>query len=98
MPAYVVVDITVNDAQTNERYKLLAPPSIAAHHGRYIVRGGRTETLEGEWQPSRLVILEFPTVDDAKAWWDSEEYSAAKALRQSCAATEMLLIEGFPGA
>ena len=98
MPAYVVVDITVNDAQTYERYKLLAPPSIAAHHGRYIGRGGRTETLEGEWQPSRLVILEFPTVDDARAWWDSEEYSAAKALRQSCAATEMLLIEGFPGA
>ncbi len=98
MPAYVVVDISVNDAQTYERYKLLAPPSIAAHRGRYIVRGGRTETLEGEWQPSRLVILEFPTVDDARAWWESEEYSAAKALRQSCAATEMLLIEGFPGA
>ena len=98
MPAYVVVDITVNDAQTYERYKLLAPPSISAFHGKYIVRGGRTETLEGEWQPSRLVILEFPSVDDAKAWWDSEEYSAAKDLRQSCAETEMLLIEGFPGA
>ena len=97
MPAYVVVDITVNDPQTYERYKLLAPPSIAAYHGKYIVRGGRTESLEGEWQPSRLVILEFPTVDDAKAWWDSEEYSAAKGLRQSCAETEMLLIEGFPG-
>lgn len=98
MPAYVVVDITVNDAQTYERYKLLAPPSIAAFQGRYIVRGGRTEILEGDWQPSRLVILEFPTVDAAKAWWNSEEYSAAKSLRQACADTEMLLIEGFPGA
>ena len=98
MPAYVVVDITVNDPLTYERYKLLAPQSIAAYHGKYLVRGGRTEILEGEWQPSRLVILEFPTVEQAKAWWDSEEYSAAKALRRACAGTEMLLIEGFPGA
>jgi len=98
MPAYVVIDITVNDPHTYERYKLLAPPSIAAYHGKYLVRGGRTEILEGEWQPSRLVILEFPTLEEAKAWWDSEEYSAAKALRQACTGTEMLLIEGFPGA
>jgi len=98
MPAYVVIDITVNDPHTYERYKLLAPPSIAAYHGKYLVRGGRTEILEGEWQPSRLVILEFPTLQEAKAWWDSEEYSAAKALRQACTGTEMLLIEGFPGA
>jgi len=98
MPAYVVVDISVNDPQTYERYKLLAPASIAAHHGKYLVRGGRTELLEGEWQPTRLVILEIPSIEDARAWWDSEEYAAAKALRQSCADTEMLLVEGFPGA
>ena len=97
MPAYVVVDITINDPQTYERYKLLAPPSIAAYQGKYLVRGGRTELLEGEWVPSRLVILEFPTMEGAKAWWESEEYAAAKALRQACAATEMLLVEGFPG-
>lgn len=96
MPAYVVVDITVNDPQTYERYKLLAPASIAAYHGRYLVRGGRMEALEGEWEPSRLVILEFPTSEAAKAWWDSEEYSGAKTLRQACAETAMLLIEGFP--
>ena len=97
MAAYILVDITINDPQTYERYKLLAPASIAAYHGRYLVRGGRTEVLEGDWEPSRLVILEFPCVEDAKAWWESEEYAAAKALRQSCAATEMLLVEGFPG-
>jgi uncharacterized protein (DUF1330 family) len=97
MAAYILVDITINDPQTYERYKLLAPASIAAYHGRYLVRGGRTEVLEGDWEPSRLVILEFPGVEDAKAWWESEEYAAAKALRQSCAATEMLLVEGFPG-
>jgi len=98
MAAYILVDITINDPQTYERYKLLTPASIAAYHGRYLVRGGRTEVLEGDWEPSRLVILEFPGVEEAKAWWDSEEYAAAKALRQSCAATEMLLVEGFPGA
>ena len=97
MAAYILVDITINDPQTYERYKLLAPASIAAYGGKYLVRGGRTEVLEGDWEPSRLVILEFPGVEEAKAWWDSEEYAAAKALRQSCAATEMLLVEGFPG-
>ena len=97
MPAYVIVDIAVNDPQTYERYKLLAPPSIAAYQGKYLVRGGRTETLEGDWAPARLVILEFPTMDAAKGWWESEEYAAAKALRQSSATTEMLLVEGFPG-
>ena len=97
MPAYILVDITINDPQTYERYKLLAPASIAAYHGKYLVRGGRTEVLEGDWEPSRLVILEFPGVEEAKGWWESEEYAAAKALRQSCAATEMLLVEGFPG-
>ena len=97
MAAYILVDITINDPQTYERYKLLAPASIAAYHGKYLVRGGRTEVLEGDWEPSRLVILEFPGVEEAKAWFDSEEYAAAKALRQSCAATELLLGEGFPG-
>ena len=97
MAAYILVDIRINDPQTYERYKLLAPASIAAYHGKDLVRGGRTEVLEGDWEPSRLVILEFPGVEEAKAWFDSEEYAAAKALRQSCAATEMLLVEGFPG-
>jgi uncharacterized protein (DUF1330 family) len=97
MAAYILLDITINDPQTYERYKLLAPASIAAYHGRYLVRGGRTEVLEGDWEPNRLVILEFPGVEEAKAWRESEEYAAAKALRQSCAATEMLLVEGFPG-
>ena len=94
MPAYVVVEITVRDPETYERYKQLAPPSIAAYQGRYIVRGGRTETLEGGWCPSRFVMLEFPTASDARAWWASPEYAPAKSLRQSSATTEMLLVEG----
>jgi uncharacterized protein (DUF1330 family) len=96
MPAYVVVQIDVKDAETYERYKLLAPPAIAAYGGRYLVRGGATEALEGSWHPKRFVILEFPSTEQARAWWASPEYAAAKALRQSCTQTEMLLVEGLP--
>lgn len=95
MPAFLVVQITVRDAATYERYRELAPPSIAMYGGRYVVRGGATETLEGTWRPARLVILEFPSVERAREWWDSPEYAAAKALRQSCADTEMLLVDGL---
>lgn len=95
MAAYLVVEITVKDAVTYERYKQLAPPSIAAYGGRYLVRGGKTETLEGEWQPARFVILEFSSVQQARAWWESPEYAEAKALRQASADTEMILVEGL---
>ncbi|HKG90682.1 MAG TPA: DUF1330 domain-containing protein [Gemmatimonadaceae bacterium] len=96
MPAYIIVQISVRDPDTYERYKLLTPPSIAAYGGRYIVRGGATETLEGSWSPRRLVVLEFPSVERARAWWGSPEYAGAKALRQQCADTEMLLVDGLP--
>ena len=93
MAAYVVVQIAVEDPIAYEEYKALAPPSIAAYGGRYIVRGGPSEVLEGSWQPPRLVVLKFPTVAQAQAWWASPEYAPAKAVRQGCASTEMLLIE-----
>lgn len=94
MPAYIVVEINVKDAEAYERYKQLAPPSILAYGGRYIVRGGKTETLEGAWNPGRFVILEFPNAYQARAWWESTEYAPAKALRQASANTEMILVEG----
>ena len=97
MPAYVVVQITVEDPVRYAEYRRIAPPSIAAHGGRYIVRGGACEILEGSWLPPRLVVLEFPTVEQARAWWGSPEYAPAKALRQQCASTEMLLIDGVAG-
>lgn len=96
MPAYVIVQISVHDAQTYERYKQLAPPAIAKYGGRYLVRGGATHVLEGTWQPPRLVLLEFPSVEQAQAWWNSPEYAPAKALRQASAHTMMLLAEGLP--
>jgi uncharacterized protein (DUF1330 family) len=98
MPAYVVLDIDVSDPETYARYKELGPPAVAAYGGRYLVRGGRVEALEGSWLPSRLVIIEFPNVESGRAWWASAEYGPAKELRQSCARTEMLLAEGVPSA
>jgi uncharacterized protein (DUF1330 family) len=97
MAAYMIVDIEVIDPGKYERYKELAPPSIAQYGGRYLARGGKTETMEGSWSPKRLVILEFPSMDRARAWWASKEYAEAKALRQACAKTGMLLLEGMPG-
>ena len=98
MPAYVVVQIEVEDSAQYEEYKRLAPPSIAAYGGRYLVRGGPSTLLEGDWQPARLVVLEFPDAARARAWWASPEYAPAKAIRQSCARTRMLLVEGAPPA
>ena len=92
MSAFVIVEIEIRNSETYERYKQLAPPSIAAYGGRYVVRGGEVETLEGNWKPARLVILEFPTMELARAWWASPEYAEGKALRQSCADTEMILV------
>src|SRR3954464_7177170 len=94
MPAYIVVEIVIADPARYERYKVLAPPSIAQYGGRYLARGGPTTALEGKWQPGRFVMLEFPSAERARAWWDSPEYAEAKALRQSCAQTDMLLVEG----
>ena len=93
MPAYVVVEIEVLDAERYEDYKRMVPPSLAAYGGRFVVRGGSAETLEGDWAPKRLVILEFPSVERAKAWWGSREYAEAKALRQATARTQMLVVE-----
>jgi len=94
MPAYVIVDIEVTDPVGYEEYKKLAPAGVAAYGGKYIARGGKTEILEGDWQPNRLVILEFPDFDSARQWIDSPEYGPAKAMRHKMAKTNMVLIEG----
>ena len=94
MAAYVIVQIEIHDPEAYERYKVLAPPSIAAYGGRYIARGGATESLEGDWSPKRLVILEFPDLETARDWWASPEYAEAKALRHAAASSEMLVVAG----
>ena len=94
MPAYILVTIEIEDPKKYEEYKLAAPTSIAAYGGRYIVRGGAVQTLEGNWAPRRLVILEFPSVERAKAWVNSPEYRDARAMRHACARSEMIVVEG----
>jgi uncharacterized protein (DUF1330 family) len=94
MPSYIVVEISITDPDAYEHYKALAPQSIARYGGRYLVRGAPAEVLEGSWQPPRLVILEFPSREQARAWWDSPEYGPAKLIRQACASSEMLLVDG----
>ena len=95
MPAYIVVEVEVHDPRRYENYKEMVPASLEAYDGHFIVRGGKVETLEGEWSPKRMVIVEFPSVEKAKAWWSSEEYAEAKALRQATARTQMIVVEGF---
>jgi uncharacterized protein (DUF1330 family) len=95
MTAYVIVDIDVHDPVGYEEYKKLAPAAVTFHGGKYIARGGRTETLEGEWSPSRLVILQFESIEQAKQWLDSEEYRAARQMRHQTARSNMVVIEGL---
>jgi uncharacterized protein (DUF1330 family) len=94
MSAYVVVQVDVKDPVRYEDYKRLVPPSLAKYGGRFVVRGGKTETLEGTWSPKRFVMLEFPDAERAKAWWASADYAEAKALRQATAHTELIVVEG----
>ena len=95
MPAYVIVEVTVQDPVRYEDYKKMAAPTIAAFGGRYIVRGGAVQTLEGTWTPGRLVVLEFPSADRAREWWNSALYAPAKRLRHEVATTQMILVEGL---
>jgi uncharacterized protein (DUF1330 family) len=94
MPAYIIVRVDIHDPQNYDRYKALAPASIKGYGGRYLTRAGAVEVLEGEFDPKRLVILEFPDMARAKAWHDSPEYAPARALRTACARSVMLLAEG----
>ena len=94
MSAYVIVDIEVIDPVGYEDYKRLAAPTVTRFDGRYIVRGGDHETLEGDWHANRLVILEFPTIEHAKEWLNSPEYAPARALRHKYAKTNMVVVAG----
>jgi uncharacterized protein (DUF1330 family) len=94
MSAYIIVDIEITDPVRYETYKQLAAPTVAQYDGRYVVRGGAVETLEGGRTPGRLVVLEFPTAQRAREWWESEVYAPAKAMRHASANSEMILVEG----
>jgi uncharacterized protein (DUF1330 family) len=95
MPAYLVVHVDVHDPEVYERYKAMAPPSIRDYGGRYLTRGGACEVLEGDWTPKRLVLLEFPTMEQARAFYGSSEYAEALALRHAAAESSVVLLDGL---
>ena len=94
MTAYVIVDIEVTDPEGYKEYAQMAPETVTLYGGKYIARGGHNETLEGDWQAKRLVILEFPSVEQAKSWLNSPEYAPARKLRHQYANSNMVVVEG----
>lgn len=95
MKAYIIADVNITDTVQYETYKKLTPGSLKPFDGKFIVRGGMADTLEGDWQPSRVVVLEFPSLEKANAWWSSDSYAPAKAIRQSASKTRMIVVEGW---
>lgn len=95
MSAYVIVDVEVTNPEGYEGYKKLAQAAVALYGGKYLARGGKNETLEGDWKTNRLVILEFESVEQAKAWLNSPEYAPARALRHQYAQSKMVVVEGI---
>jgi uncharacterized protein (DUF1330 family) len=94
MSAYLVVRVRVSNPEAYETYKRLAAASLDKHGGRYLVRGGRTVTLEGEEESSRVVVVEFPTFERAEAWYRSPEYAEAIEARTGAAVGQFVLAEG----
>ncbi len=94
-PAYIIVDMQISDMAQYKQYMAEAPAAVKAAGGEYLVRGGRFEVMEGDWQPARVAMLRFPSFEKAKAFYDGEMYQAARA--QRAGATQffnMILVEG----
>jgi uncharacterized protein (DUF1330 family) len=95
MPAYIIVETHIHDPEQYERYKQATPAAVAAEGGRFVVRGGDIAVLEGDWNPPRLVVLEFENLDAAKRFYDSAEYQEVKRLREGAARLNMVAVEGL---
>jgi len=95
MAAYVIVDVDVVEPKPYQEYVRRVPPTIARDGGRFLIRGGRSETLAGHWQPQRIVVIEFPSIEQAKAWYASPEYADLLQMRRRHARTNFLaIVEG----
>jgi uncharacterized protein (DUF1330 family) len=92
--AYIIGNIEVTSPEPYASYVSHVGASVAQYGGRFIVRGGRAEKLEGPLEPRRVVVIEFPTVERAKAWWESEEYRELKSLRRSASTGSLFVVEG----
>jgi uncharacterized protein (DUF1330 family) len=94
MAAYVIVDLVVTDPVTMDEYRKQVPATLAKYGGRFLVRGGAHHTVEGDWKPNRVVMLEFPSLEQAKRWYDSEEYREPKAMRLRAGRANLIMVEG----
>jgi uncharacterized protein (DUF1330 family) len=94
MPAYVIADVNVTDPEQYARYSAAVPASLEAHGGRFLARGGETASLEGDWQPARVVVIEFENLEAARRWYDSPEYREARDIRQGAAVMRMIAVQG----
>ena len=94
MAAYLIVDIEVRDPVLFEEYRKRVPATVAQYGGRFLVRGGAFETLEGTWRPNRLVVIEFPSMEQARRWYASEEYREPLAMRLKASSGNLVLVEG----
>jgi len=97
MPTYLIADIDVRDPEAYEEYRRQVSAIITAHGGRYLVRGGATEVLEGTWHPHRTIVLEFPSMAALKAFWASPEYRPLRAIRERAARSNLVAVEGVNG-
>ncbi len=94
MPAYIIADIEVTDPARYDDYRKLAGPAVQKYGGRYLVRGGAHEVLEGDWSPNRVVLIEFPSAAQAKTFYHSPEYAAARAARKGASHSSLIVVEG----
>ena len=94
MPAYFIVDNEVTDPAGFEEYRKQVPGTVEKYGGKFLVRGGQMQTLEGDWKPTRIVVTEFPSIEQARRWYDSEEYRAPRALRMKAGRTDMVMVDG----
>jgi uncharacterized protein (DUF1330 family) len=96
MPAYLIVETDIHDPEQYEHYKAASPAAVEAGGGRFVVRGGELAVLEGDWQPKRLVVIEFESLEAAKRFYESDRYQEAKRLREGAADLRMVAVEGLP--
>jgi uncharacterized protein (DUF1330 family) len=95
MPAYVIIETEIHDPEQYERYKEASPGSVDRGGGRFVARGGELAVLEGDWEPSRLVVLEFPDLESARRWYASDDYQEVKRLRDGAARLRMVAVQGL---
>jgi len=97
MPAYLIADVTVHDPDGYAEYAKENTATVPEYGGRFIVRGGACEVAEGDWEPGRVVVIEFPSMEALKSWWNSERYQAAAEIRRANSTGRILFVEGHDG-